>query len=53
MNIIVHYPQTAEKKQELANRVAEAHAKAVIEIINAKINYKEDAAKLIKAIASR
>lgn len=53
MNIIVHYPQTSEKKQELSNRVAEVHAKAVIEILKANVNHKEDALKLINAICSR
>lgn len=29
-NLIVHYPQTEEGKRELASRVAEAHAEAVL-----------------------
>ena len=29
IQIIVHYPQTAEGRQELARRMAEAHADAV------------------------
>ena len=35
VNIIMYYPQTEDKKQELAKRVAEVHANAVFRRINA------------------
>lgn len=31
MEIFVHYPSTREAKEELAKRVAEVHARAVVE----------------------
>lgn len=53
MNVIVHYPQTLEKRQELNNRVAEEHAKAVIEFLKANVNNKKDVVRMIEAISSR
>ena len=34
IKIIVHYPQTQQGKQELAQRLADVHADAVISAIN-------------------
>lgn len=33
VNLIVHYPKTPEGREELARRVADAHASAVIQRI--------------------
>ena len=36
IKIIVHYPQTQQGKQELAQRLADVHADAVVSAINSK-----------------
>ena len=37
MNVIVHYPETAEKQQELEERVAKYHAEQILRYIE-KLN---------------
>ena len=41
IKIIVHYPQTQQGKQELAQRLADVHADAVVSAIN-KLDFPPD-----------
>ena len=41
IKIIVHYPQTRQGKQELAQRLADVHADAVVSAIN-KVSASRD-----------
>lgn len=42
MKVIMHYPDTPEKQEELAHQVAKCHAKSVITCINTlPCTYKE------------
>lgn len=54
INIIVHYPTTEEGRRELANRVAEVHADAVLHTIK-KLNCptKQKQALLDAVIATK
>lgn len=54
MNVIVHYPETAEKQQELEKRVAKYHADQIahyIEKLNCPVAQKLMLVDLIIAIA--
>jgi len=50
MNIIVHYPQSAEKIAELQKRVASVHIEAVTTYINSLSCSKTQKVELIKRI---
>ena len=47
IKIIVHYPQTQQGKQELAQRLADVHADAVVSAIN-KLDCPPDGKRLTK-----
>lgn len=53
MNIIVHYPNSIEKEQELENKLTEVHADIVLKYIQKNIHSKSEAEKLINLICEK
>lgn len=50
MKVIIHHPDTSEKQEELAQRVAKFHAKSVINYINTLPYTYEEKINLIEQI---
>lgn len=55
MNIIIHYPETEEAKQELARRVAVVHAQAIMQKVKSlqcPLEQKMDLLDAVKEIVT-